>query len=97
MQRQFNIELRVDYADNDKNETMKTALQRAARHIMATAALLADGVKPAIAIYSDDFFSGHEDIALMEDTISQGIALVGGAEDEVSPEMAALAQSMKQG
>lgn len=97
MQRQFNIELRVDYADNDKNQAMKEAMQRAARHVFAQAALLADGVKPTIAIYSDDFFSGHEEIALIEDTITKGIELVGGEDDQVSAEMAALAQSMKQG
>src|SRR5258708_17176205 len=46
MQRQFTVELRVDYADSAKNDAMKIALQAAARHIYATALLLADDVKP---------------------------------------------------
>lgn len=72
MNRQFTIELRVDYADAEKNEVMRAALQIAGRHMMATAQLLSDGVKPQIALFSDDFFDGHAEIALIEDTIQQG-------------------------
>lgn len=77
MQRQFTIELRVDYEDADKNDTMRTACQAAARHVYATATLLADGVKPQIAIYADDFFSSQQEIALLDDTIQQGIDASG--------------------
>lgn len=74
MQRQFTIELRVDYADPDKNEVMKKALQAAARHMYATAVLLSDsGMRPEIMLASDDFFSGNEEINLLEDTIQQGL------------------------
>lgn len=73
MQRQFTIELRVDYADNEKNEVMRKALQHAARHVFATAVLLADGIKPQVAVFSDDFFSGHEEIKLLEDVIQSGL------------------------
>ena len=81
MQRQFTIELRVDYADNEKNDAMRTALQAAARHVYATAMLLADAVKPQIAIFSDDFFAGHEQIALLEDTIQAGKDEIGGEQE----------------
>jgi len=100
MQRMFSIELRVDYADADKNETMRTALQHAARHVFATAQLLADnGVKPQIALYSDDFFAGHEEIALLEDVIQQGLDQQAGGEataneDGVSSELAAAVRGM---
>jgi hypothetical protein len=89
MQRQFTVELRVDYADNDKNETMRTALQHAARHVYATAVLLSDGVKPQVAVFSDDFFSGHEEIKLLEDTIQHGIDATNmqDATDQVSGEL----------
>lgn len=93
MQRQFTIELRVDYTDNEKNDSMRTALQAAARHVYATASLLADGVKPQIAIFSDDFFAGHEVIELLDDTIAQGVKAItvdGNNEDEgVSSELLA--------
>lgn len=91
MQRQFTIELRVDYADTEKTKVMRQAMQQAARHVYATATLLADGVKPQIAIFSDDFFTGHESIELLDDTISQGLAQIGGPDEDsgVSSELAA--------
>ena len=58
-----------------------TALQAAARHVYATATLLADAVKPQIAIFSDDFFAGHEQITLLEDTIKAGKEQIGGTDE----------------
>jgi hypothetical protein len=74
MQRQFTIELRVDFADADKLPELKKTLQQCARHAFATAQLLSDTPKTtAIAVFSDDFFSGNEEIKLMEDVIQQGL------------------------
>jgi len=73
MIRQFTMELRVNYADEEKNETMRQAWARAARHVMATASLIADGVKPDISAWSDDWFAGKKDIDILEDVIQQGI------------------------
>lgn len=89
MQRQFNIELRVDYEDSGKNEEMKKAVAHAARHMFATAQLLADSLKPQIAIFSDDFYQGVEEIKLLDDTIQEGIDALGqGDSDEgVSSEL----------
>lgn len=91
MQRQFTIELRVDYEDSEKNAVMRQACQAAARHMFATANLIKDGQKPQVAIFSDDFYSGHEDITLLEDTIQNGIDSLGGvsADDTVSSELLA--------
>jgi hypothetical protein len=58
MQRQFTIELRVDFADSEKLGPLKQVLQQAARHAYATAQLISDNPKSTqIAIFSDDFFS----------------------------------------
>ena len=78
MQRQFTIELRVDYADNEKNQSMRLACQQAAQHIFATANLLKDGQKPQIAVFSDDFYSGREEIELISSTIQAGLESIGG-------------------
>lgn len=101
MQRQFTIELRVDYADQDKNAAMRGALQHAARHVLAVAGLITDsGVKPQIAIYSDDWFSGHEEIKLFDDIIAQGLAETSStgdniaAEEEVDPELVRAMQGL---
>lgn len=84
MQRQFTIELRVDFEDQDKLPVLTSILQQAARHAFATAQLISDNQKTTqIAIFSDDFFSGHEEISLLEDTIQQGIdATTAPAEDD---------------
>jgi hypothetical protein len=91
MIRQFTIELRVNYADAEKNETMRTACAAAARHMFATANLLADGQKPEIAIFSDDWFAGKEEISLLEDVIQKGLDETSDtvSEGEVSSELMA--------
>jgi hypothetical protein len=98
MQRQFTIELRVDYEDAEKNPVMKEALLRAARHVFATATLLADAVKPQIVLFSDDFMVGHEEIPLLEDTLGKAIEEAGGQEQEgVSEEMLKAVRDMHNG
>lgn len=78
MQRQFTIELRVDFADSDKLQPLKQVLQQAARHAFATAQLISDNPKlTKVAIFSDDFFTGHEEISLMDDVIAEGLAQTG--------------------
>jgi|SRR5712664_1276217 len=92
MQRQFTIELRVDFADSEKLGPLKQVLQQAARHAYATAQLISDNPKSTqIAIFSDDFFTGHEEIKLMEDVIQQGLDETGTATeaDNVSSELMA--------
>ncbi len=91
MQRSFTIELRVDFSDNEKMDHMKKAAQIAARHMLAQAALIKDAVNPQIVVFSDDFFSGHQEIALFDDVLGKGIEMVGsaGADEEVSAELLA--------
>lgn len=95
MQRQFTIEVRVDYADEGKNEAMRETVTYAARRVLATAALLADGVKPQAVVFSDDFFSGHTDIAILEDKFAPKEG-ESQSSDSVSDEMAAAMREMAQ-
>lgn len=90
MQRQFTVELRVDFADQEKLPALKQVLQQCARHAFATAQLLSDNPKTTqVAIFSDDFFSGHEEIKLLDDVIQSGLNAISetsGAE-ELSSEL----------
>ena len=86
-QRQFTIELRVDYADEEKNAIMNTQLARQARHLLATATLLSDGQTPTIAAFSEDFFVGKAEIDLMLDAIGEGVKDMKAGEDSVSQEL----------
>src|SRR5580693_665073 len=52
-QRQWTIEARADFADQEKNDAISEAVRRAAVHINATIALLADGIKPQVVAFSD--------------------------------------------
>jgi len=85
--RQFTIELRVDYADEEKNAIMKMQLARQARHLLATATLFSDGQTPTIAAFSEDFFIGKAEIDLMLDAIGEGVKDMKAGEDSVSQEL----------
>lgn len=90
MQRQFTIELRVDFADEEKNEAIRETLRQCARRALATANLIADNQKATrIAIWADDFYSGHEEIKLLDDVLGEvtkdTVNETGG--DEPSAEM----------
>ena len=94
MQRQFTIELRVDFADRDKLPELKQTLLQCARHAYSTAMLLSDSPKTTqISCYSNDFFSPPEEIKLLDDIIAQGVTdakLDGEDQDSgISPELAA--------
>jgi hypothetical protein len=99
MQRQFTVELRVDFADQEKLPVLKKVLQQAARHAFATAQLISDNPKATqIAIFSDDFFTGHEEIKLLDDVIQQGLDATGeesSGADEVSSELMAAVSNGK--
>ena len=75
MQRQWTIEARADFADPEKNDAITIAVQRFAVALNATLVLIKDnGQSPQVVCYSDDFFTGHEDIALIEDKLGKAIA-----------------------
>jgi len=92
MQREFTIQLRVDFADEEKLPHLQKTLKQCARHALATARLISDNPKATqIVAYSDDFYSGHQEIAIMEDDIQTGLDQVGAPSevDEVSSELMA--------
>ena len=91
------MELRVDYADNEKNEPLRTAFRQAGQHVNAVACLLADGVKPDIVIFSDDFFAGREDIELIEDTIQRSIDSIQGDPANDTPASDEMLNALKEG
>ena len=96
MQRQWTIEARGDFADPEKNEALEKAVRQAAVHINAVGALLGDGVKFQVVAFSDDFFTGHQEIALLQDTLGDAIATQEvGEEADVSGEMLAALRDMK--
>lgn len=90
MQRQWAIEARADFAEQEKNDAVDTAFKVAAAHINATLQLLSDGVKPQVVCFSDDHFLGHKDIDWLGDPLGDAIAAnatASGATAKVNQEM----------
>jgi hypothetical protein len=94
MQRRFTIELLVDLEDPAQSETVRSAVQAAARHMYA--ALILGPFKPQVILYSDDFLIRHEQIAALDDTIQQGkdALTASGEEAQISDEMLAALRDM---
>jgi len=97
MQRQWTLEARADFTDKEKNEAIDTAVREAAVHIHAVIALLSDGQKPQVVCFSDDFFDGHQEIALHQDKLGDAVAAHGDkmAGGGVSQELLAAATDMQ--
>lgn len=97
MQRQWTIEARADFADQEKNDAITQAIRDAAVHVHAVMALLSDGQKPQVVCFSDDFFAGHEEIMLHDDKLGSAIAEHGPNIEQgvVSEELMAAARDMQ--
>jgi len=91
MQRQWTIEVRCDYADQGKNDPVQAAVIEKARELHAMMALLCDGVKPRVAVFSEDFFFGRKDFEVFDKAASSDTTGLDG----VSDEMLALAKGIK--
>jgi hypothetical protein len=96
-QRQWTIEVRADFSDPAKNAEIKQLVQQHAVSLHAFTALLSDVQPPQVVCFSEDFFEGHQEIALHENTLGAAIKEhmpAMGAPEEVSDEMRALAIEM---
>lgn len=95
MQKQWTIEARADFADQAKNDAITQAIREAAVHVHAVMALLSDGQKPQVVCYADDFFEGHQEISLHEDTLGKAIADHANVQgSEVSAELMQAAKDL---
>lgn len=87
--RVFTIELKTEMEDNDPRlEPMKKVLQRYARDLLATAALIVGDKKPPeVVTFTEDQFFGVEDIeAMPENADEAAFALPNEAEVPVTTE-----------
>ena len=93
MYRQYTIDLRVDFTDQDKLDTVRHLIAAAGRDLYASVGMLADrGSEPQIAVYSSDSFAGCEDISILENTVQLGreeLTAVGARSEDngISEEM----------
>lgn len=98
MQVEFTMSLRVDFADRDKIEPLKQTMMQAAAHCLATARLLSDNPKSTqISLYGEDFYTGPQEIKLLEDMIAKGLTQIGDDEGEGEGISSELAGAVKNG
>ncbi len=95
-QRQWTIQLRMDFADNERNEKIDNAFIEHGLAISALGALLSDGQKPNIMVFSDDWQMGRRELDIFAqklenpDPLAQANAEHGDkvAGNDVSDELA---------
>jgi len=92
MNRKWVIEVVADMRDKGKIDTITKLVCRQAAHLQAAVYLIADEQKPQVAAYSDDFFAGRSELALMIENDSYPEAAVtaeppADSDDEISDEL----------
>ena len=93
---QWTIEIRA-HCDDAERQALTETISRLARHADATVKLLpnAGAMVPEVVAYGDDFFVGHFDVGLLQDTIGEAIASHDLGKDEgVSDELLQAARDM---
>jgi len=63
----FRIMVRMELETKEQEDAFKTVLRMSAKHMLATSMLLCNGQSPEVAIDSEDFFEGREQIELADD------------------------------
>jgi hypothetical protein len=66
----WEIRLRTNFSDRDKDEAAKLNVIKAARHLYVLMKLLQDEVTPEIVVIGNDWFAGAKEINLHEDILS---------------------------
>lgn len=65
MRRTYRIELKIELSEADSHEVMLDIAKRYARDLLASAMLVSENRRPAVALMTDDSFTGTEQIELM--------------------------------
>lgn len=67
MRRTYTLEVKIDFDDESRHDQMRKVLREAGRSAYALAMLLADNRQPQIALRSEDFFEGTQQILIKDD------------------------------
>ena len=67
----YKLELKVDFQDEDKYKIIEQQLERAAREILAVAVIIQEKRKPQIALHSEDFFKGNEELEIVSEEMAE--------------------------
>ncbi len=87
MQREWRLEVRMSFLDKGKNDVIDYTMKVMAARINATIALLADGQKPEVRCWSDDFFTSPKELEYLGSDLGVDPAVYSPRQEEVSDEM----------
>lgn len=62
----YRIELKMDFDDDTRHDILINLIRQYARDILGSAMLLQDGRKPAVAFFTDDTFTGMEELEILD-------------------------------
>lgn len=65
--RTFTIQLRIEFDDESKYDTMRNILRVSARKLLTQATMIADARRPQVYIESDSWAEGNERINMNEE------------------------------
>lgn len=70
--RTYTIELRVDFTDEEKYDTMLEMARTQAREFLSMAMLLKDKREPQISLECGDMFERNKDLTILEEQQNRG-------------------------
>lgn len=85
-QRQWTIEARTDCDDKFK-ETVSAMVRAYARRLQLVLDMLPEKTSVDVACWSNDFFSGHEDLSLLDDKIGEAEKMLPEGNEPPSEEL----------
>jgi hypothetical protein len=62
----YRIELKMDFDEDARHDILTNLIKQYARDILGSAMLLQDGRKPAVAFFTDDTFTGMEELEILD-------------------------------
>ena len=63
----YSLDLKIDFEDQTRHAMMEKLLRRLAKQVLTQATLLADGRQPQVALRSEDFFMGNDEIQVVRE------------------------------
>jgi hypothetical protein len=69
--RTYTIDLKIDFEDNTRHEIATKMMRKAARNILTQSNLIADGRPPQVALRSEDFFEGTDELGVVDPTLDE--------------------------
>lgn len=86
MMKKWVIEVTANFADKDKYPVIDQLARTSAANLFAAVVLIADGQKPDVICYSDDFYDGRNELDVFATPVTAPVPRVGTVDAGFSDE-----------